>query len=399
MSNAKPQLKNTGQQLENLIANPNLLDAKSKADFKRVFDHYRRLVIQQSTPVKKSPKYPYGYKLKDNGAFTPAPEFLIGAAAPGRLKTFSPLEFLAVAVLLYVHGETRTDFMLVDDIKYMRRYLREKNPLDLRMNSTCWKDAWNYIEFDMVRSRGGADVIAARNRGDRLPPHVQNDTANESSDEGAAPVQTSTHPKRVIRSVPSTSNGRAKAVPTVLDRLSSPDDGSDDDLPIHPTAKSRVKTVQFAPDVAAARNNTIYFAPTAQMTTVDDESSSDEEVIPNRAVKSSAKSVQFTKRQLPTHEQQMIIRPAKRSKKTDSPPSAHKTVDEPEVISLDESEDEESSDLALNAWLTRASKNLPDMSISPVKEPAPNGLRGHNLARRGVPHGRRGGRTAKSNVI
>ncbi|KAI9836933.1 MAG: hypothetical protein M1837_003165 [Sclerophora amabilis] len=114
-----------------MLKNPKLLTENLKSQLRRTFITFSQLL--QS--------YPQAFK--DN-AYT-------------RVKTFSPLELVSVAVLIALHPG-RPKGMLKGDILHLRGELRNRN-VDLRLNSSCWKDSW-FIISTIEDTRGATDPSA-----------------------------------------------------------------------------------------------------------------------------------------------------------------------------------------------------------------------------------------------
>ncbi|KAL1605397.1 hypothetical protein SLS60_004946 [Paraconiothyrium brasiliense] len=84
----------------------------------------------------------------DPDTFTNADKRLKG------VQTFALVEMVAVTVLISLHAETRTDRLLLEDIRSLRDDLRA-NFNDLRMNNYLWKAIWSFIqELDKIRPAG-----------------------------------------------------------------------------------------------------------------------------------------------------------------------------------------------------------------------------------------------------
>ncbi|OJD35291.1 uncharacterized protein BKCO1_1800050 [Diplodia corticola] len=60
-------------------------------------------------------------------------------------KLFSPLEFMATAVLISLHLEDESNQFLLESIRIMRLYLRQCLK-DLRMNKSAWNCVWPFLE-------------------------------------------------------------------------------------------------------------------------------------------------------------------------------------------------------------------------------------------------------------
>lgn len=152
-----PTLQASPQVLTRLLHDDHSLSEAVKARFKEVFDKFQEIVNLSS---QRSPNSRLGYKIISNSAFDPAPDFLRERGV-GHVKTFSPLELLATAILLLVHGDERTNGMLVGDIKEMRIYLRRAHK-DLRLNPACWATVWKFIDMDLISLRGGRGAAPKR---------------------------------------------------------------------------------------------------------------------------------------------------------------------------------------------------------------------------------------------
>lgn len=99
----------------------------------------------------------------DPDTFTNADKRLKG------VQTFAPVEMVAVTVLISLHAETRTDRLLLEDIRSLRDDLRA-NFNDLRMNNYLWKAIWSFIqELDKIRP-AGEDTSVRVQSGPRSPP-------------------------------------------------------------------------------------------------------------------------------------------------------------------------------------------------------------------------------------
>ncbi|OBT40300.1 hypothetical protein VE00_09642 [Pseudogymnoascus sp. WSF 3629] len=170
----KPTYQATPSNLTKLLMDTPSLNESVKRKFKKVFDKYVKLIESCSQPDKDSPT---GLTIKKDSCFAPAPEGLKNRGV-FHVKTFSPLEVVATAILLLRHMDDRTDKMLQGDIMEMRVYLRQKNK-DLRLNNTCWADSYQFIDVDMIQLRGGAG--ASRRRAppvpqESLPIEIDSDT-------------------------------------------------------------------------------------------------------------------------------------------------------------------------------------------------------------------------------
>jgi hypothetical protein len=117
--------------------NPDGLNPGTRAIMRRVFTTFTEL-------YEESDEYDVKWPFKKTGWAT--------------TNSFSPLDLLGVAVLIYEHGETRSHEMLLEDIYEMRLFLRSHHK-DLRLNSKCWATIWGFIQ-DLGTSRDGTNTIA-----------------------------------------------------------------------------------------------------------------------------------------------------------------------------------------------------------------------------------------------
>lgn len=175
----KPNYQATPSNLTKLLMDTPSLNENVKRKFKRVFDKYAELIESCSKPDKNSPT---GLTIKDDSCFAPAPAAIRNRGVT-HVKTFSPLEVVATAILLLRHMNDRTNKMLEGDIMEMRVYLREKNK-DLRLNNTCWADSYQFIDVDLIQMRGGAG--ASRRRAspvqqENLPIEIDSDTPDDQA--------------------------------------------------------------------------------------------------------------------------------------------------------------------------------------------------------------------------
>lgn len=173
----KPNYQATPSNLTKLLMDSPSLNESVKRIFKNVFDKYAELIESCSKPDKNSPT---GFTIKPDSCFAPAPADLRNRGVT-HVKTFSPLEVVATAILLLRHMDDRTNKMLEGDIMEMRVYLRQKNK-DLRLNNVCWADAYQYIDVDLILIRGGAG--ASRRRAPPVPQgtapiEIDSDTADD----------------------------------------------------------------------------------------------------------------------------------------------------------------------------------------------------------------------------
>ena len=124
-----PKLKAGAHTIKKLIRRPDLLDDALRARLHRTFTTFKRLILHDASV------------------------FLDTSYA--RSKNFSPLEMVAVAVLISQYGESRTDALLCGDIALFRKEIRRVHR-DLFLNAECWRTAWTFIE-DLESLRGATD--------------------------------------------------------------------------------------------------------------------------------------------------------------------------------------------------------------------------------------------------
>ncbi|KAH8811477.1 hypothetical protein F5884DRAFT_749854 [Xylogone sp. PMI_703] len=133
-----PSLRASQEALLKVLYDETPIQTELKMKFKTIFDKYESLVKMCSTNIS-----PQKSEINKDSAFAPAPDYLEEAGV-GHVRTFSPLELVATAILIAYHMDTCDDHTLLEDIKEMRRYLRE-NHKDLRINAHCWVSIWEYI--------------------------------------------------------------------------------------------------------------------------------------------------------------------------------------------------------------------------------------------------------------
>ena len=127
--NGIPRLKHSINALEKFCSDGQTLDAPTKSHLNFVFTMFNKLV--EDSPLT----------FQDNGY--------------RRVKTFAPIELVAVSVLISQYGDKRPMGLLKGDILALRDQLRHKQ-VDLKMHERCWADAWDYID-DLERHRGTVD--------------------------------------------------------------------------------------------------------------------------------------------------------------------------------------------------------------------------------------------------
>jgi hypothetical protein len=199
-----PTLQASPQVLTNLLLDKKPPSEAIKAKFKEVFDKFQELV---DLSTQKSQTTKFGYKVIPNSAFDPAPDYLRERGV-GHVKTFSPLELLATAILISFHGDLRTTGMLLGDIKEMRMYLRREHK-DLRLNPACWATVWKFIEVDLIRLRGGRGAVQ---KGGAAANTVDGGDDDDSGDEGTQDPLGIT-PATPVRGVRASAAGNSSSQP------------------------------------------------------------------------------------------------------------------------------------------------------------------------------------------
>ena len=133
-----PTLQASPQALIRVLEDKQSINMLLKLRFKAIFDKFEALVKMSSTRITTT-----RYKINRNSVFDPAPDFLRGEDVE-HVRTFSPLELIATAILVSCHMDERSDAQLLEDVKEMRYHLRVKHK-DLRVNAQCWVTVWDFI--------------------------------------------------------------------------------------------------------------------------------------------------------------------------------------------------------------------------------------------------------------
>lgn len=133
-----PTLQASPQALIRILEDKSPINPLLKLRFKAIFDKFETLVKISSTQITTTK-----FRIDRNSVFDPAPDFLRGEDVE-HVRTFSPLELIATAILVSYHMENRSDAELLQDVKEMRYHLRRKHK-DLRVNAQCWITVWEYI--------------------------------------------------------------------------------------------------------------------------------------------------------------------------------------------------------------------------------------------------------------
>jgi hypothetical protein len=133
-----PTLQASPQALIRVLEDKSPIKPLLKLRFKAIFDKFEVLVKMSSTRITTT-----RYKINRNSVFDPAPDFLRGEDVE-HVRTFSPLELIATAILVSYHMDDRSDAELLEGVKEMRYHLRIKHK-DLRVNAQCWITVWEFI--------------------------------------------------------------------------------------------------------------------------------------------------------------------------------------------------------------------------------------------------------------
>ncbi|KAF2135265.1 uncharacterized protein K452DRAFT_239686, partial [Aplosporella prunicola CBS 121167] len=115
----KPKFVNPLTGVMSLMKNHSAFDAQSKAHFFRVFTTFKELVAQEPQAFRNN-----GYV---------------------HSKVFAPVELISCAVLIFMYGETRSNSLLLGDIRFLRCTLRQELQ-DLRLNKANWEVVWKFLE-------------------------------------------------------------------------------------------------------------------------------------------------------------------------------------------------------------------------------------------------------------
>jgi len=207
-----PTLQASPQVLTTLLLDEKPPSEAVKAKFREVFNKFQELVDHSS---KKSHNAKFGYKISPNSAFDPAPDYLRERGV-SHVKTFSPLELLATAILILCHGKSRTSGMLLGDIKEMRTYLRRAHK-DLRLNPACWATVWKFIEVDLISLRGGRGAVK---KGGAEINTVSRDNDDDGDDEAnQGPLDTT--PATPVRDTRAPDTGKSPSQPRAAPMSSS----------------------------------------------------------------------------------------------------------------------------------------------------------------------------------
>ncbi|KAG0651378.1 hypothetical protein D0Z07_1635 [Hyphodiscus hymeniophilus] len=171
---AAPTLQASPQALIRVLEDKSPINPLLKLRFKAIFDKFEVLVKMSSTRITTT-----RYKINHNSVFDPAPDFLRGEDVE-HVRTFSPLELIATAILVSYHMDTRSDADLLEDVKEMRHHLRVKHK-DLRVNAQCWITVWEYItKLEKKRPSPGSTPEAEVDSSGSSNAQAQNSASSSS---------------------------------------------------------------------------------------------------------------------------------------------------------------------------------------------------------------------------
>lgn len=133
----KPATFNSGPAaLKKFCENTSLLTSEFKREVSRVFNTYAEVYEQFPNTFENH-------------------EYKIAAK-------YSPIEFVAMALLIYIHPERQNIALLSGDILALRSFVRQSRQ-DLRSNSATWLVFMDWIS-NIERYRGGSNTVRARRR-------------------------------------------------------------------------------------------------------------------------------------------------------------------------------------------------------------------------------------------
>lgn len=129
-ANGKPTLRTNSKHLQDVfMKNIKALDDATKSHLASVFTTFKELVEEDLQTFKNN-----GYRT---------------------VKTFAPVELIAVAVLISMYGDSRNNALLLGDVRAMRLTLRQTRH-DLQMNQGTWDTIWGFLE-SLESYRGAVD--------------------------------------------------------------------------------------------------------------------------------------------------------------------------------------------------------------------------------------------------
>jgi len=176
-TNGVPTLRSSVGAIESFLDNEPALNTKTRDHLRHVFTMFNDLVEEDLQTFQDN-----GYR---------------------RVKTFAPIELVAVSVLVSQHGHRRPRGMLLGDIRALREHLRSTN-FDLRMNKAVWSHAWDFID-DLEGQRGTVDgsTVLKRTTKQQQPRKTTIKTAGgvvsraAAMDQSPAPTVTQERAQRV----------------------------------------------------------------------------------------------------------------------------------------------------------------------------------------------------------
>ncbi|KAI9878155.1 MAG: hypothetical protein M1830_001762 [Pleopsidium flavum] len=170
-ANGVPTLRSSVGAIESFLHNEPALNTRTRDHLRHVFTMFNDLVEEDLQTFQDN-----GYR---------------------RVKTFAPIELVAVSVLISQHGSRRPRGMLLGDIRALREHLRSTN-IDLRMNKAVWSHAWEFID-DLEGQRGTVDssTLAKKTAKPRQPrkPTIKTSAKvdRRAADMVQSPAPTGTH--------------------------------------------------------------------------------------------------------------------------------------------------------------------------------------------------------------
>ncbi|CAN9447637.1 unnamed protein product [Alternaria sp. RS040] len=161
-ANGLPVLKTNYNALPKLLSNTGAVDDAIKSHLASVWTTLKELIE------------------RDSDTFTNADKHLSG------VQTFAPIEMVAATVLISMYSETRTNELLLGDIRTLRKALREKFK-DLRLNTTVWKFVWDFVE-NLEAIRGAVDgTTVDRNQQDQASKLMSSGAAKATATVSSPP--------------------------------------------------------------------------------------------------------------------------------------------------------------------------------------------------------------------
>jgi hypothetical protein len=194
-----PTLQASPQALTRVLEDKSPINPVLKLKFKAIFDRFETLVKLSSTQITTTK-----YRINRNSVFDPAPDFLRGEDVE-HVRTFSPLELIASAILVAYNMDTRSDAEMLENVKEMRYHLRLMHK-DLRVNAQCWLTVWEFIvELDQRRVLSSATPELVNFNANSFTRKVVN-----GSSAAAGPSKTTTDARLYCTPYPKLSPKRAR---------------------------------------------------------------------------------------------------------------------------------------------------------------------------------------------